>query len=81
VCCGHTNRSKQATVMHAGRAEHLLRGAAELPGSLFEVGFAPYFMVSIFLTVLAANAKGLGIQFFADWQEGGAAVRMTEDAG
>lgn len=81
MCCGHTNRSKQTTVMHAGWAEHLLRGAAGLPGSLFEVGFAPYFMVSIFLTVLAANAKGLGIRFFADWQEEGAAVRMTEDAG
>lgn len=58
----------------AGWGDQLLHSAAELPAALFEVGFAPYFAVSIVMAVLVANAKQLGLTKFEAWREGGSEV-------
>jgi hypothetical protein len=68
----------QQNVTAAGLADQLLHTAKELPASLFEVGFAPYFVVSIFMALAVANAKSLGssLPILHHWREGGSLVSL-----
>ena len=70
--------SSQWYVSAAGFADQLLHTAKELPASLFEVGFAPYFMVSIIMALAVANASWLGksLPTLVYWREGGSLVRL-----
>jgi hypothetical protein len=69
----------QLDVAAAGLADQLLHTAKELPASLFEVGFAPYFVVSIFMALAVANAKSLGpsLPILHHWREGGSLVNAA----
>lgn len=71
--------TRTAAPAAAVRGNQLLHSAAELPAALFEVGFAPYFAVSIVMAVLVANAKQLGLTKFEAWREGGSEGRASFD--
>ena len=72
----------QQKMAAAGLADQLLHTAKELPASLFEVGFAPYFVVSIFMALAVANAKSLGpsLPILHHWREGGSLVSLYKIA-